>query len=608
MSISQGFTKLEAEALFSNRQFPQVDQLADILFSDFEQAVKLEAAHESIISAWITSSIQNSKLTKKVNLPIAIHPFSLKAYQALSPETQDALMQRKHTWLYLHNGILIRANKKNQEKLNHIQQGDLHHLLKHQSSLTFPALSFEHQCKLVKNFLGKFYHPTEVSIPAHSLERALYWQSLYSRKQDVFSQTIKLIRRAVNRLIVTQTEVGQVTLLEPHHIAEVLSDWEQIALAEILRPTHDPEGMSQYLNNQVMAQSSAIQKVVINAQQRRAFILSGSGYCGRRTLAKHYAKFINGHERFCIEIDFRWLDHSKPWHSILVKSPSANGEYLLLKDLVTHYPRAVFLLTHVQQQLNICSQQLQDFMRCAQLGTTVIDGISYDFSHITWFILFNTEINKSRQPVSTLDTQEKSELDIALEKQELELRAETDDHTDSDSDFGLAGLEEILYQKTAVQQHVEEKNHLEQQSLSQTAQVFDVLPDYIKNVAENLNFTPLSNETKQQIIAKALKSTIRCLRIKWKFPLYFQEEVIQYLFNIINASEDGLTKLSTLLHEKVCAVFQHALKTCRINDKQAFMLQLSESGLLLIATVVEQPSILQNQRIMDFGHQKTEYE
>ena len=602
MSISQGFAKLDAEALFTSQMFCQVDQLADIIFSDYEQIIKLNAEHEAVIPCWIMSSIENSQLAKKVNLPITVHQLSIEAYQALSIEAQNALMHRQHTWLYLNNGALIRASEKNQRKLKSINTDNSLNLILNQQVITFPDLSFDDQCKVLKILLGKLYHSTQINIPKHSIARALYWQSLYTQKQTVFSQAIRLIRRAINRLLIVQTEVGQVTLLEPHHIAEVLSDWEQISLAEILRPNNDPVGMSLYLNSNVIAQTKAIEKIVANTNMRRAFILAGPRYSGRHTFAKFYAKFLNSHERFCVEIDLRWLDTSKAWHEIVIKSPCADGRYLLLRDLVIHYPRTVFLLTHIESELETHAQQLQDFMRCAQQGVAMVNDITIDFSHVTWFLLFDTKttaIIKSQSGAGA-GTETKTNLDA---EESLSKYSEYPG-SESESDLGLAGLEEILYQKSATEKQEEAKNCVELEETFITEHVFSALPSYMQDIADSLFFSPLADTKKQMIIGKALKSTIRRLRIQWKFPLYFQEEVINYLFNLVNTSEDGLTKLPMLLQEKVCDVFQHALKTRSITDQQAFMLQLNESGLLLTAVVVEQPSVLQNQRAINFNHQQ----
>ena len=586
MSISPGVTKLSAEPLFDGREFCQADQLADRLLSDFEQCIQLKAEHEAVIPHWITSAIQNSRLMKKVNRPIAVYELSVEAYQALTDEAQKSLMHRQHTWLYLGNGFLLRASHDNQKALKaNGLRGFISDPL--QQVMVLPQLNIEEQCKVLKTVLAKIYHSTQITIPKHSIERALTWQALYCTQQALFDKTIVLIRRAITRLLALQTEVEPVVLLEPHHIAEVLSDWEQVSLSEILRPVDDPEGMRQYLGSVVVAQDKAIEKIVAH-HQRRVFALIGPRYSGRHTFAYAYAKFINGHQRFCIEIDFHWLDESHMWHEVMVKHPGERSGYISISALVSCFPKTVFLLTHVDSKKENHCRFLKDFMRCAQLGVGLVDQLPVDFSQVSWLLLFDVKNNEDA-PQKTVGFS-----DLHFSSTELAVN--------ENADLEPVGLAEILYQKTGEQKKTEENKKVKQVEEALIASVFSVLPDYMQTIACPLVFEALNESAQKMIVAKALKSSIRRLRIKWKFPLYFQEEVVHYLFNLINSHEDGLEKLSVLLQEKICRTFQHAFKTQTITDKQAFMLQLNETGALLTAVVVEQPSILQNPRAINVGY------
>lgn len=608
MSFSQGFTKLSAEPIFDSREFYQVDQLADILFSDFEQLIQLEAEHEAIIACWIISSLKNSRLVKKVNLPITIHPFAIEEYQALSVETQSSLMSRQHTWLYLNNGVLVRASKQNQIKLNKLSSF-VPEFFSDLQKMTFPELSLEYQCRVLKFLLSNIYHATQINIPKHTIERALEWQGLYGKRQEVFDKTIKLIRRAVNRLLVTQTDVGQVVLLEPHHVAEVLSDWEQINLSELLRPGDDNDGMSQYLNGYVVAQQKAIDKILGQRNEKNVFILVGPRYSGRRTFAKSYARFINGHQRFCVEIDFRLLDGNQSWHETFVKSPATNSRaYLSLLELISQFPKTVLLLTNIETSSELHQFYLKAFMRCAQLGVGVVESFVVDFSQATWLLILNTPLKISKSPCESkainsnqnIDNVGDAEAENMSSESAIELSQMVESHSGIEDDFDLAGLEEILYQKTEAEKTEEETSKAKHDEKILIEEIYSSLPSIMPEISSVVIFDKLNDEAKRIIIAKALKSMVRRLRMQWKFPLYFQEEVITYLFGLVNASDDGLIKLSKFLQEKVCAVFQHAAKTREITDKQAFMLQLNETGLLLTAVVVDQPSVLQNQRALNF--------
>jgi hypothetical protein len=307
---------LKTEVLFSNTLFRQIDQLADILYGDSEQVIKLESEHEWVTQSWIASSLVNSKLAQHAPL--------------------------NQTWCYAEGGLLARKQD----------------LLVGSSAcqiLRFPALTHDQQADFIDQKIRELYHQTPELVSRELIEQTLQWQSRFSPREQVLTEAFRVIQRAINRLVLMKKSL----VLDVHHIADVIGDWQSVALPLI--------GLQDHLESHVLGQAEAINSLVRHQQSQR-FVLAGPENTGRHSFAKAYAIWLHGDARFCVSIDLEKTDNPD---TALLESPHPEGIPMTIIQIVRHYPDTVFLV----EKADIFPQRLKTLLDIKARFMILVDCI-----------------------------------------------------------------------------------------------------------------------------------------------------------------------------------------------------------------------------------------
>ncbi len=517
---------LSATALFSASDFCEVNQLADLLFDAEEQSICLYSEHETVTQAWILSALNKSVLAKKSS----VHP---GVYWS-TPESESATFP-ENSWVYLGNGQLIRTGSAQEKIIN----------------LRFRTLSFEQRAKVLHQVCIESLQTHVLTIPAQTIKKALEWQARYCADAQVLAETLLLLHRAVNRFLLTHADDKQAALLEPQHVAEVLIDWQQVALPDLLRLTEDVVELKLFLSEHIIGQTLAIEQFIQEKNRSQFFILAGTPYSGKKTFIEHYAQFTHGAKCFCISFDLSFFASDSSWPEIFLPTPHYNNDHsrLNLLEIVSTYPQAVILLKNANENPVL----LDRLKRNIKKSFFQIDGQCISIVGITWMLLLDTA---APEPKPLVVQESIFAIDTSLE------------------------LSDILYRpsikiSTDVNESIEiNENHAVEEVKKQ-------LSETIFESACLLSFSPLTEKDKKQIINKEIKRIMHSLRTTHDVSVYYQEEVIQFLLNQVNQANQGFEALHKNLHHQIEHVFLKSLEQGVIADGQVLMLQLNDTGRVL---------------------------
>jgi hypothetical protein len=524
--IDSVLTPLSGTALFHPTNFYEVNQLADLLFNDEEQAICLKSEHESVTRSWILSALNNSDLSKKASR----HP----TVYWIATETEAAGLA-PNAWIYLDNGKLIRAG------FTHTKTTTLH----------FPPLSLEQRVKILQQFSTENLQTHLLSIPAQTIQQALEWQSRYCADQKVLSETLILLQRAVTRFLLTHADDQPATSLEPQHIAEVLVDWQGANLSDLLRCTQEDGELKSFLSEHIIGQELAIEKFVHHVGQYSLFILTGPRYSGKETFIDYYTQFTHASKYFCIRFNLSYFSGDVAWSEIFLPSPHCRkkNSYLSLIDIVQTYPQAIIMLTHALDNALLLERLQREINR----GFFQIEDQCISMAKITWMLTLETA--KLETP-PTIVQESIFAMDNTLE------------------------LSDILYRPTLkISEETQEPGIVDTQYVLETTK--KLMPEKILSSACILPFVSLSEKDKKQIINNEVKRIIHRLRSAYAVSIYYQEEVIQFLLRQINHANQGFSAFHEKLHTQIEQIFLKALEKGVIVDGQVLMLQLNDTGCVL---------------------------
>ncbi len=517
---------LSGTALFSASDFCEVNQLADLLFNAEEQAIYLHSEHETVTQSWILSALKKSVLAKK----LSNHP---RIYWA-EPECESATFP-ENSWIYLGNGQIIRDGSTQEKIIN----------------LRFRTLSFEQRAKVLHQVCIESLQTHVLTIPAQTIKKALEWQSRYCADEQVLAETLLLLHRAVNRFLLTHADDKQAALLEPQHVAEVLVDWQQVALSDLLRVTEDIVELKLFLSEHIIGQTAAIEQFIQAKNRSRFFILAGTPYSGKKTFVERYAQFTHGAKCFCISFDLSFFASDTDWSEIFLPTPHYNNDHsrLNLLAIISNYPQAVILLKNANENPALLARLKRNIKK----SFFQIDGQCVSISGITWMLLLDTTAPEPKtlavqESIFAVDTS--SELSDILYRPNIKISTDINEGAEIDENYAI---EEAKKQ----------------------------LPEATFELACFLPFSPLTEKDKKHIINKEIKRIMHSLRAIHDVSIYYQEEVIQFLLNQVNQFNQGFEALHKNLHLQIEDVFLKSLAQGVIADGQVLMLQLNDTGRVL---------------------------
>ena len=518
---------LSGAALFNPTDFFEVNQLADLLFNPEDHAICLLSEHEIVTRSWILSALNKSNLAKKTSH----HP---QVYHASFEPEQVSLSE--DAWLYWDEGKLIRENSIAEEVKV--------------TTLRFPTLSFEQRVTVLHQVCMDTLQTHILTIPLATLQKALEWQSRYCADEQLLAETLLLLQRAVNRFLLTHADNQQASLLEPQHIAEVLVDWQHVFLTDLMRVTEDNVELKLFLSEHIIGQTRAIEQFIQAKDNKKLFVLAGPEYSGKKTFVEHYAQFTHGAKCFCIPFDLSFFANDTDWSSIFLSTPH-NRTRLSLLEIVSTYPHAVILLTNAHENLELLERLKHEIKR----AFFQVDGQCISIANVTWMLLLNTIAS---EPAPTVVQESIFNMDTPSE------------------------LSDILYRPTVrISENSYEVETYETDYSSAIEAAKKQLTDTALNVGCILPFTPLTEKDKKHIINKEIKRIIHALRTAHDVSVYYQEEVIQFLLNQVNQSNQGFEAFHKNLHHQVEQVFLKSLEQGVISDGQVLMLQLNDTGRVL---------------------------
>ncbi|MBP9725868.1 MAG: hypothetical protein KBD83_00175 [Gammaproteobacteria bacterium] len=517
---------LSGTALFSASDFCEVNQLADLLFNAEEHAISLYSEHETVTQAWILSAIKMSSLAKKLPNHPRIYCAAPKFESTTFPE---------NSWVYLGNGQIIRAGSTQEKIIN----------------LRFRTLSFEQRVKVLHQVCIESLQTHVLTIPTQTIKKALEWQSRYCADEQVLAETLLLLHRGVNRFLLTHADDKQAALLEPQHVAEVLVDWQQVALPDLLRVTEDIVELKLFLSEHIIGQTAAIEQFIQAKNRSKFFILAGTPYSGKKTFVEHYAQFTHGAKCFCIPFDLSFFASDADWSEIFLPTPHYNNDHsrLTLLEIISNYPQAVILLKNANENPDLLARLKRNIKK----SFFQIDGQCVSISGITWMLLLDTTAPEPKtlvvqESIFAVDTS--SELSDILYRPSIKISTDINDGIEIDENYVI---EEVKKQ----------------------------LPETTFESACFLSFSPLTEKDKKHIINKEIKRIMHSLRATHDVSVYYQEEVVQFLLNQVNQSNQGFEALHKNLHLQIEHVFLKSLEQGVIADGQVLMLQLNDTGRVL---------------------------
>ncbi len=493
-----------------------MNQLADLLFGSTDAVIHLKTEHELATQAWLDDALYRSHLA-----------------QHCSTEKIEAI---KNAWTYHGSGKLTRTDSDAAE---------------HAAILFLPPLSNEQRIQLLQHYCDEKLHTHLLTIPEITINKALEWQSKYCAESTILSETISLLHRATNRFLLQHSENEQTMTLAPEHVAEVLVDWQQVNLNDLLRCSTESHALQTFLSENLIGQQTAIENFLRHQKTKRFFILAGPTYSGKNTFIENYARFTHGAKNFYVSFDLAYFSSNIEWSSVLLPTPHAHkhNSYLALTEIVQKYPQINIVLKNVTSNIPLLNRLQQEIQR----GFFYVDHCRIAIEKISWMAILETKSTVRQneaiqQPVFDIDNS--IELSDILYRPSLEINEKTLESNDIDIAFVLDEAKRLL-------------------------------PDNIVNFSCILTFASLTERDQRQIIANEVKRIIYRLRANHNISLYYQEEVIQFLLNRAIKAGEGLDDIHKNLYGKIEKLFLKAIEQGLIINDQILMLQLSNTGKLL---------------------------
>lgn len=532
---SHTITPLSGAALFTTSDFYEINQLADLLFNENESHIHLQSEHELVTRAWILSALKNSLLAKKeVTPPVVV----CGAFESGS----EKISLFSNTWIYDEAGELIRAN---------IQKSGIQKNIVH---LHLPALTTDLRVKILQQFCIETLHTHLLTIPLHTIRKTVEWQARYCADQNILTEAMLVLQRAVNRFLLTHEDDKQAAFLEPHHIAEVLVDWQHVSLSNLLRPSEDLAELKHFLTEHIVGQNAAIDAFLQakTKSHHSFFILSGSEYSGKRSFVESVAQFSLGATCFCIPLNLSFFDAESQWSSIFLPTPHNDKRRMNIIELVEQYPQAIIMITHAHENPELleklCYQIKRKFFH--------VNNQYISIENITWMVLLDT-IAPENVPDNTSTIIQESIFSINP----------------------TIELSDILYRPNIGPLAADELHQTDEKyAIEAVKKQFSAMVLANANI---LPFLPLLEKDKKLIINKEIKRIIHHLKSAYNVPVYYQEEVVQFLLTQANQANKGLEVLHKNLHHQIEKVLLKALESGVLIDGQVFMLQLNDTGRVL---------------------------
>lgn len=510
---------LTGKPLFTNQDFLEINQLADLLFNEMELSIQLNSEHELVTRAWILSALNQSELAKKC---------------ANSPKIY--LTSKKNEWTYWGKGKLTRDKPEKKETI----------------ALTLPMLNFDQRLQILHNYCLENLETHLLVIPISTIKKALEWQSAYCSDKELLSKTIFLIQRAVNRFLLTFTEREQIATLEEKQVAEVLVDWEYVDINYLLRDRSNENLLKTFLEEHIIGQKEAIEKFLKHRFSNKIMVLAGPAYSGKTTFIESYTLFIHAAKHFVIPFDLAYYSHDLDWNDIFLTEPKINAyKKISLIDIVSNYPNVVFLLKNINENPVLLKRLEREIYR----GFFQIKKTCISIENVTW--IFNLEIDCSISHFSSSSEEDSFNHDSVID------------------------LSDILYQSSVKISDEESEKEWIKNPQDMIKEAKKMLPEFLFSSTYILPFFPLSEKDKRKMINNEIKRIINRLRSKYNVSLYYQEEVINFLLSKINQEKKGFDDLHKNLYIQVEKILLKVLDKGLVIDGQVLMLQLNETGKVL---------------------------
>jgi hypothetical protein len=549
-----------------------IEQLGDLLHVHSSKIIFMQSEHEYINKVWLAKALCQSKMAHNGRKKQRIYQFRLPQVMR-QPEYVSALFEEifaidndQCDWLYVSYGEFSRWDVLLQEQLINIVRSS--------ASKVRLLISEDHKCFFDKDDAGFFkkltlplstvamrqdllnerllqqYHSLVIS--QHALARTLEWVSRFHCKEHVFSQSLAYLDKAITR---AGCGIDEGYMLEPHHIADVIADWQELPLSELLRPLADSKGLDDFLQEHLFGQDLAVTTFVKNQLSSNMFAFVGPEAVGKHRFAKKYACYSNGATSYCFKIDLRWCDWHKGWDNVFVASPSPRQEVLSVTQVIKHFPKSVFYLTGLAGNHKGLVALFRFIDQVYRLGRQKVDA-----SQVTW--IFSLDVSVNDYPQETLT-------DIAPS---AEKNKDLSDVLAMDMDkLERGGINRMDVQTC--------------QKLSQQCFEKDI-PELLHDSVILVPFMPLTSAAQKQALVNAFEHYLIALQKEINASIHYQAELIVYLLTALARRAHGLRSLNMLFDQHVKPIILTHLSEQVLQKGEKLMLVLNDRGQKVICRKV----------------------
>lgn len=382
----------------------------------------------------------------------------------------------------------------------------------------------------------------DIAIPTLTIELLAEWVTRYYPAAMHYNCALDMLTIAVQRALEDKQLIAN---LEPKHVAAVIADWQQVD-CELMFDSRDQHALEYYLTQQVLGQSAS-HKAYIDYCQKHCFanlpsllLFTGESGVGKYSTAMAIAKFYNGHERFCITLDFALYHHVASLQEIKLISPNIEQPIQDLLTIAQQYPHIVLVIKNSEAYLD---DFIRLFSQILATGYQVNGNASISFTKATLVLLTNVGsevmvINENEAQVENFTT-EQGLMSVVKAQEKI--------------------MEEPIIDFSKIQQTME-------------LPLLKVFGKTVMNQFQFIPFLPLTRATVRQAISNKLK---QCEK---GFTLTYAPELIEFIEQHVEASGEQLQSIDEVFEQYI---FPSLVKVSQIDG--TVNLSLNETGQWIVA-------------------------
>lgn len=541
---------------------PAIEQLADLLNVHSSKIIFIQSEHEYINKVWLAKALCQSKVARNGRKRQRVYQFRLPQvmrqieYVSALFEEIFAVDNDQCDWLYISYGEFSRWDVSLQDQLINIVRSSASKVRlliseDHQSffdkdsgaifkKLTLPLSTGAMRQDLLGERLLQQYHSLVIS--QHALARTLEWVSRFHCKEHVFSHSLAYLDKAITR---AGCSIDEGYMLEPHHIADVIADWQELPLSELLRPLADSKGLNDFLQEHIFGQALAVTTFVKDQVSSNMFAFVGPEAVGKYRFAKKYACYSNGSASYCFKIDLRFCDWHKGWDGVFVASP--RQEVLSVTQVIKHFPKSVFYLTGLSGNHKALVALFKFIDQVHRIGRQKVDA-----SQVTW--VFSLDVAARDYPQETLP-------EVTL------------------SSKGGGGLSDVLAMdmNKLGESGVGSIDVQACQALSEQCFEKD-MPDLLQDSVVLVPFVPLTHSAQKQVLINTFDRYLVDLQEEINVSIHYQAELTVFLLSALTTRARGLRVLTRLFDQQVRPVILDYMSEQVLEKGEKLMLVLNDRG------------------------------